>query len=98
MSSQHVPGTDFILIATVKLSSLLPCVYKKHNINNILTAYLILKHIFFHYATLFPGFRILYFERISVFLISLLKMFTLEVISTTDSFFFIRKSVYFIKK
>ena len=43
---------------------------------------------FLHHATLFPGFRILYFELHTCVFISFLEMSTLEVISTTDSSFY----------
>lgn len=54
-------------------------------------------HVFFHYATLFPEFRILYFDCVSVFLISLFKVCTLEVISTIDSFFYCKEVFIFTK-
>ena len=45
-------------------------------------------HFSLHCATLFPGFRILYVELHICVFISFLEMSTLEVISTTDSFFY----------
>ena len=45
-------------------------------------------HFSLHRATLFPGFRIQYFELHICVFISFLEMSTLEVISTTDSFFY----------